>query len=483
MLHRDSSGEWVVEPGSGGLVEALTPILRERDGVWIGWTGIASGEGDDAALPSGTIARAREAAGVELLPVALGADEIAGYYGGLSNSALWPLFHGLTERCVFEPTHWPTYLAVNDKFAETACSVRDASAAWIHDYHLIPMAERMRQRGFDRPLGFFLHTPFPPLQLFVQLPWRGELLRALLAYDLLGFQTERDRRNFLDCVDRLMHDADVSSEDGVIATPAGVTRAAAFPIGIAARQWRHRASSRTVDRLAAELRADLRGMKLILGVDRLDYSKGVLQRLDAFERALDESPELREKVVLVQVQVPSREGVEEYQALKDEIERSIGRITGRFATARWTPIRYMYRTVDRDALAAMYRVADMLLVTSLCDGMNLVSKEFCACQVDDPGVLVLSEQAGAAAQLADGALLVNPRDVEGTSAALRQGLAMPRRERAARMARLWRSVADADVFRWADEYLDALLRAERRPGRARHTEEYLPVLDAPGHSP
>lgn len=329
----------------------------------------------------------------------------------------------------------------------------------------------MRQEAPELDVVFFLHIPFPPLESFLELPWRGEILSALLAYDLVGFQTERDRHNFLDCVRRLVPDAviDESPENTpddnavtVIAVGDRHMRVACFPIGIDYPSVVRTASSRAVVERARELSEGLGDVALMLGVDRLDYTKGIPDRLLAYQAMLEEAPDLHERVVLLQVVQPSREIVPEYQALKRNIDELVGAINGRFGTATWAPVHYLYRSVPWPELFALYRLARVALVTPLKDGMNLVAKEYAACQLDEPGALVLSEFAGAVAQLQDHALIVNPYDVEGAGRTLLEALALSRDERQERMDALRQNVSREDVFWWTRRFLIAATHASPR---------------------
>ena len=475
VLEKGDAG-WTVKPGSGGLVSALAPVLSNRGGVWIGWPGLPLDSGGDweAVLAGGFQER-----GYELVPVLLSEEEVKGFYEGFSNAVLWPLFHDLVGSCDFDPSFWYAYLAVNRKFAEAVVAHSDGDDfIWVQDYQLIHVAEQVRAAGGERRrIGFFLHIPFPPLDIFLKLPWRGQILGALLAYDLIGFQTPRDRRNFLSCLEQLLPQAEIS-EDGPVAEVKVGERAVsvgAFPIGIDYGAYEQTARSEEVARRSADLRARIGEREIVLGVDRLDYTKGLPERLEAFRNALARYPELRERVILMQIVVPSREGVPEYQALKGRVEQLVGEINGEFSTAGWVPVHYRYRSVPRRDLVALYRMARICFVTSLKDGMNLVAKEFCACQADGCGVLVLSEFAGAAAQLQPGALLVNPHDIEGMADALVAAIRMPQEERRERLRRMQEILARQDIFWWVDYYLRAALGTV--PDDFRIPKEYVPKID------
>jgi trehalose 6-phosphate synthase len=451
-LEPAEDGQWIVTPSPGGLVSALGPVLRGRGGTWIGWPGVA-GEIPDAAA-----AEATRDAGYGVVPVALSEAERDEFYYGYSNEVIWPLFHDLQSFCHFEPAFWETYKAVNERYAEAiARHCQPGDFIWVHDYHLMYVAQALRERGVHAALTFFLHIPFPPYDIFAKLPQQQRLLRALLQFDLLGFQTRRDLRNFLQCVRRVMPEGNLlpSRKLQVIRFDKRKIRAGRFPIGIDSESFEKGAASEEVARRARELRAAFPGCQLMLGVDRLDYSKGIPERLRAFRDALERYEELRGRVVLIQNVVPSRVEIPRYNEFKDRIDRLVGDINGRFSTDTWLPVHYRFRSLNRDDLLAHYRACEIALVTPLKDGMNLVAKEYCACCVDKNGVLILSQFAGAAEQLKRGALLVNPYDVEQVADTILKAFRMNRAERSARMKRMRRAVSNENVFRWVDSFLTA----------------------------
>ncbi len=441
----DSTGEdlWTVTPAVGGLVSAIEPVLRERGGTWIGWPGIA-GE-----IPKEPLVEATRYAGYKVVPVSLSETERDEFYYGYSNEVIWPLFHDLQNFCNFEPAFWQAYKQVNVRYADAiAQSAQPDDFIWVHDYHLMYVAQALREQSVDRKLSaltFFLHIPFPPYDIFAKLPQQQRLLRALLQFDLLGFQTRRDLRNFLQCVRRVIFDAKVVSrrELQLIRFEKREIRVGHFPIGIDFDSFEHGAKSETVEQRAQRLRVTFPGCQLILGSDRLDYSKGIPERLRAFRTALERHPELRGRVILIQVVVPSRVEIPRYHEFKERIDRLVGDINGRFSTSTWLPVQYHFRSLDRDDLLAHYRACDIGFVTPLKDGMNLVAKEYCACRIEEDGVLILSQFAGAAEQLKRDAVLVNPYDVEQMA------------DRSARMKRMRRVVSHEDVFLWVDSFLKA----------------------------
>lgn len=435
---RRTSGGTERRPSLGGLVAALNPTLARLKGVWVGWPGVELRSGETIA---------RRADPYRIRPVALSPREVAQFYSGFSNRTLWPLFHSFPARSGFERKEWDTYDQVNARFAHiTAAELRSDDLVWVHDYQLMRMPLHLRTVAPEARIGFFLHIPFPPYDVFRILPRERELLRGVLAADLIGFHVEGYLENFLDCVERVLGAA-VNRDTGVVQYEGHSARVGAFPLGIDFEHYEHLART-------APLTRGLGG-RIVLGVDRLDYTKGLPERIRAFEHLLEKHPEHRERTVLVQVAVPSRSEVPEYEHLKDTMDQLVGRATGRFATADWAPIRYLYRALPQERLAGLYRDADVALVTPLRDGMNLVAKEFVACQVGNPGVLVLSRLTGAAETMRE-AVPVNPYDIEGTAAALHTALAMDAGERARRMTALRDRERATNVHAWARSFLDTL---------------------------
>ncbi len=453
-----SAGGWRVEPGAGGLVTALAPVLKDRGGKWIGWSGLA-GLAEELEGLTELFADYSSKAGYDMHPVCLSEEEVEGYYDGFANEIAWPLFHDLQTRCNFEPAYWRAYLAVSGRFAEVvATNSTPEDFVWVHDYHLVHVGAELRARGLQRNMGFFLHIPFPPPDIFLKLPWRGELLRALMSYDLVGFQTLRDRRNFVQSMTALGPETAISGRGAVVTARFGERRLRLgnCPISIDSVAFARTARKPEVKRHAAEIRAALKDRWLILGGDRLDYTKGIPQRLRALREALRRYPDLRERVNFIQIVVPSRERVEQYSALKNEIEQLVSRINGEFTTPGWVPVHYLFTNLPREDLVAYYLAADVCLVTPLRDGMNLVAKEYCASNVTERGVLVLSEFAGAASQLQrNGVLLVNPHDIEGMAHVINEALRMPVDERRQRMRRLREHVKQFNIFKWVDDFLMA----------------------------
>ncbi len=472
---------WESQPGAGGLVTALAPVLKNRGGRWIGWLGTTEQEDFQPLLK-----RASHNAGYELHSVGLTEEDVRGFYYGFANEILWPLFHGFETKCNFVPEYWQRYLDVNCKFARAVILYsRGCDYIWVHDYHLMHTAYAMRTMGAGHKIGFFLHIPFPPIGTFLKLPWRVQILQALLSYDLVGFQTMRDRRNFIECIQHFrLPGLKVRGRGAVVTVTFGerAVRVGSFPISIDFRSFAESAASEGVSDRGWYLHEALPEMKIVLGIDRLDYTKGILERLEAVRKLFSRFPEMRGKFRLVQVVVPSREDVPGYQILKAQIERLVSQVNGEFSYPGWVPVHYLYRSLQREELIAYYRTAEIGLVTPLRDGMNLVAKEYCACNVEHNGVLILSEFAGAAAELQKGALLVNPYDVEGVADAIMQALQMSPEERSSRMRKMRELVRRHDIYKWVDSILQAAM--QKRLEDFPPVEEYVPgfgIEEDPGH--
>ena len=479
-LTRQEDGTFQIEPGTGGLITALLPVLRDRGGVWVGWPGIS----EEIDNIDDLLEEATRKSGYRLRPVLLTEDERRKFYHGFSNEIIWPLFHDLQTLCNFDPGYWRVYQNVNRHYAEVlAQNSNEGDFIWVHDYHLMNVAMELRRLRANVKIAFFLHIPFPPLDIFVKLPWRFQLLRALVEYDLIGFQTLRDQRNFIQCVRMLMNDVAVHGKGRLLTlrdsgrnVPVG-----SFPIGIDFNAYVKRATEKEVADKAAALRNMLPNRQLILGVDRLDYTKGIPHRLEAFRNALARYPELHERVTLIQVVVPSREDIPQYYELKSRIEGLVGEINGQFTQpGGWVPIHYVFRSLEQSDLLAYYRAAEIALITPLKDGMNLVAKEYCACSIEEDCVLILSEFAGAAAQLQRGALFVNPYDMEGVADAIYRAFTMDITERRARMRRMRRAVREQDIFWWVDSFLRAAIAKDLSAFPL--PEDYVPQNDMGGMS-
>jgi alpha,alpha-trehalose-phosphate synthase [UDP-forming] len=433
--------EWEVSPG--GLVSALVPILKDRKGSWVGWSGTAASEEEPFDLD-----------GIRQVPVPLSNEEVETYYEGFCNGTIWPLYHDAIRPLEMHRHWWRPYQRVNQRFADAVDgSAEGDSPVWVQDYQLQLVPGMLRERFPDRRIGFFLHIPFPPLEIFGRLPWRSDVIRGLLGADVLGFQTRQSALNF----------ARSAREFGGASGPAEAlwangrtVRLESVPISIDTAEFRRLAVAHETVTAAHTLRSELGNPRsLILGVDRLDYTKGIDLRFRAFETLLESRPDLHGEVTMVQIAVPSREGVEEYQIIRERIEQLVGQVNGTYGRPGWTPVHYQHRSLPREELVAYYRAADVMLITPLRDGMNLVAKEYIASRVDGTGVLVLSEFAGAAEQL-DRALVVNPYDLDGLAATLERAVELPADEQRARMRVLRRNVTRWDVYTWAAECLAAL---------------------------
>jgi trehalose 6-phosphate synthase/phosphatase len=455
VIGRDARGGLKVESAAGGLISAMLPVLNARGGTWIGWTGLV----DPDSCSEAELDDAVGACGFSIAPVALSETEVSGFYLGFANEIVWPLFHDMSSFCNFDPSYWQSYIHVNRRFAKTVAEHSDEhSFVWVHDYHLINIATELRGMGLQRRTAFFLHIPFPALDIFLVLPWRQALLKSLLDFNLIGFQTRRDRRNFLQCLRVLLKDAVITGKGQTVHVQWAGRQIVVghFPIGIDFGDFAHRAVAEDIRQRAQALHANLPNRQLLLGVDRLDYTKGIPLRLRAFREALLRHPELHHRVTLIQIVVPSREHISKYFDLHTEIEQIISRINGEFTQpGGWVPIHYVFRSVEPEDLLAYYRAAEVALVTPLKDGMNLVAKEYCTCCIEEDGVLILSEFAGAAAQLRHNALLVNPFDIEGVADAIYRACSMPAQERHRRMRHMRHEIMRRDVFWWVNSFMNA----------------------------
>ena len=438
----DGTSTW--RPSPGGLVTAIEPVMRADEGVWLGWPG-----GTEQHLEP------FEVDGLDLHPMSMSAEDIEGHYEGFSNATLWPLYHDLVAKPEFHREWWDSYVEVNQRFADEAAELANEGAlVWVHDYQMQLVPQMLRTLRPDLRIGFYLHIPFPPAELFQQLPWRRQLLEGLLGADLVGFQLPGGAANFVRLVrQRVGH----KTHRDLVYLPDGRTvRAAAFPISIDAAGFERLAQTPEVTARAKEIRSALGDpRKIFLGVDRLDYTKGIYARLRAYSELLADGHFEVDDAVFVQVAVPSREQVGEYQRLRDEIDRLVGRINGDLGRIGRPAISYLHSSYPREEMAALYRAADIMVVTPYRDGMNLVAKEYVASQYDDAGALVLSEFAGAADELRQ-AWLVNPYDINGMKSALLGAYAADEKDRSKRMRAMRKTVSHNDVAAWADSFMTAL---------------------------
>lgn len=443
----------------GGLVNALEPVIAARGGTWVGWDGLPLASTPEVRAAMQRHRSTRLGPGASMCTVPLSEREVARYYNGLCNRALWPLFHDFPGRAAYSPEEWEAFVQVNRRFAEVALSrTRRGDRIWVHDYQLMLVPAFLRELGFRGRIDFFLHTPFPPLEIFRALPWRTEILRGLLGSDVVGFHVPRYRDNFVASA-RDLAGVDLGpcpdDANGIPLHHASRRSwAIAEPIGIDVADFQRLARSEEVLANARRIRAAYGGRAILFGAERLDYTKGMLERFTALERYLRDHPREAGRFVFVQVVVPSRHTVEAYRRMKRDIDREVGRINGEFSADGWQPIHYRYRGLDRADLVAHYLAADVAVVTPLRDGMNLVAAEFVASREDEDGVLVLSEFAGIA-DLMQGAMRVNPHDAQAFAAALASALRMTRAERRARMERMRPFVLSNPADAWAARCLAA----------------------------
>jgi trehalose 6-phosphate synthase len=437
----DGTVRW--RPSPGGLVTALEPVMRSRNGIWVGWSGTAG----EAPEPF-------ETNGINIRPVPLSAREVDAYYEGFSNATLWPLYHDVIAEPEYHRSWWDTYVAVNRRFADVAADAApEGAVVWVQDYQLQLVPQMLRERRPDLRIGFFLHIPFPPQELFMQLPWRTQVIRGLLGADLIGFQLPGGAANFLRLARRQL---DLKPRGAEVEFEGRTVRARAFPISIDFASIDAIAREERIAKRASEIRDELGNPRtVLLGVDRLDYTKGIGMRLKTFQELLQDEAVKVPDTVLIQVATPSRERVEHYKVLRDEIELQVGRINGDYGNVGQPAVHYLHQSFSREELTAFYRAADVMLVTPLRDGMNLVAKEFVASRIDHGGTLVLSEFTGAAAELKQ-AYLVNPHDVDGVKEKVLQAINADPADARRRMRRMRRQVAEHDVSRWAADFLAAL---------------------------
>ena len=458
MANRNAKGRLVVvsnrvalprQTATGGLASALQAALHELGGLWFGWSGKLAAE-------TGAEVHRLHDAKVDYATIDLSRADHDDFYTGFANGTLWPMLHYRPDLVDYQRSHLEGYLRVNEIFAQHLCKlITPEDVLWVHDYHLIPLAAMLRQRGVRNRIGFFLHTPLPAAGLLIALPNHRELLETLASYDLIGVHTTRDLRAL---EDYFLHEAGASMRLGGRMRSAGgrIFRAAAFPISIDTAGIARTASDAGANKEISRLRTSLEGRALIIGVDRLDYSKGLPQRFEAFARLLERAPELHRQVTFMQIVPPSRGSVLEYRQIRRELERSAGHINGKYATPDWAPIRYINKSFPHRLLAGYYRTARVGLVTPLRDGMNLVAKEYVAAQdPDDPGVLVLSLLAGAADELRE-ALLVNPHDLDGVADAIATASTLARPKRIERWQAMMEHLRHNDINHWRQRYLEAL---------------------------
>lgn len=443
----EKDGDFVLAPSEGGLATGLGSIYRDGNNVWIGWPGMEVTEQLDQDRIQQKMAE------MNLMPVYLSQEEINNFYEGFSNETLWPVFHYMGVYARYEQNYWDCYYRVNEKFRDIILSVAEPDdIIWIHDYQLLLLPGMIRQAIPDVSIGFFLHIPFPSFELFRLIPWRAELLEGMLGADLLGFHTFDDSRHFINAVTRLLP---INASANVMMVNDRAVVAETFPMGIDFEKYATLGTNSEVQQQLQQLEENFHGIKMILSIDRLDYSKGILQRLQAFELFLQLYPEYEEKVVLYMIIVPSRDTVPQYRDLRDQIDKLVGGINARFRTINWHPVHYFYRSFPIETLSALYNFADICLVTPMRDGMNLVSKEYVASRSNNNGVLILSEMAGASRELID-ALIVNPNNIGAITRAIEEALIMPLPEQYRRMKQMRQVVAKFNISHWVKLFMDRL---------------------------
>ena len=444
---KKENGQFDLKPSEGGLATGLGSIYKQGDNVWVGWPGIEITSEDEQQQVTDKLAE------LNLLPVFLTQEDINLFYEGFSNETLWPVFHYNPTYAVFENSYWNSYASVNNQFKEAVLKiVKPGDVIWIHDYQLLLLPGFIRDAQPDLTIGFFLHIPFPSYELFRLIPWRSEILENMLGADLIGFHTYDDARHFISSASRILP---VQTSANVIQFDERQVVVDAFPMGIDNEKYESLVSTPEVQENIKKLNQSFHNCKLILSIDRLDYSKGILQRLQAFHLLLDKNPEYLGKIVLYMIVVPSRDTVPRYKELRDEIDKMVGNINSLYRTLNWIPVHYYYRSFPIEMLAALYYMANVCLVTPMRDGMNLVSKEYVACRTNNTGVLVLSEMAGAAKELFD-AIIVNPNNIKQLSEAIDQGINMPKEEQSVRMKAMREIVAKFNINHWVKIYMDRL---------------------------
>lgn len=452
MLRKDGNIVW--KSSAGGLATGLGSIYQTGDNLWIGWPGADVAEGEKEMVTKGLAEK-------NLCPVFLSPQEIEDYYEGFSNEMLWPLFHYFPSYVTFHPRQFEAYWQVNEKFARVVLeTVKPGDVVWVHDYQLMLLPQFLRQVMPDISVGFFLHIPFPSYEIFRLMPWRKILLNGLMGADLIGFHTYDDVRHFTSAVSRLLG---LPASGNTISIDDRKVWVDAFPIGIDYEYYHSHAADSSTRRVVRHLRNTLQDGKLMLSIDRLDYSKGILQRLQAYQIFLERHPEQHRKVSLLQLVVPSRGRVPKYKELKDEIDQLVGDINGAFGQLGWSPIQHFYRTFPARLLSALYRLADVALVTPLRDGMNLVCKEYVASKVGrhPNGVLILSEMAGAARELKE-AIIINPTDIWQLADTIQQALSMPEEEQERRIVAMQATISRYDIHNWVRNFMDTLHRSQFR---------------------
>lgn len=457
------NGKLKYKQSTGGLATGMSYVSKSRDSVWIGWPGIAS----DELSPKEKKEITAELAKRDCVPVFLTQQQLDTYYSGYCNATLWPLFHYFANTAIFSEDYWDSYKEVNTLFArEINKHIQPNTQVWVHDYQLMLVPKMLRDKRPKAEIGFFLHTPFPSYEIFRMIPEREELLCGLLGADLVGFHTYDYVRHFLSSVRRSVG---YESQLGTIQLEDRIVQADAFPIGIDYNLYAKSSKKRSIKKKIDSFNIDKK-MKVILAVDRADYSKGIPERLDAYELFLEKNPEYHEKVVFIVLAAPSRENVEAYQELREDIELRVSRINGTYSTVDWSPITYFHQSLPTPDVTALYSIADVALITPLRDGMNLVAKEYVATRQNGQGVLILSEMAGVASEVPE-ALQVNPRDAHMVADAIKRALEMPKREQKQYMKQMKDRFSEYTIARWASDFVTMLDKAHNRPRSTKYLDE------------
>lgn len=450
---RHRNGRFEFKPSAGGLATGLGSIYKEGENIWIGWPGNTV---DDPEQRAEIILELHD---LKMAPVFLSKEDVEEFYEGFSNETLWPAFHYFTQYIVYNPEHWEAYVRVNQKFCDAILKKAGPDdTIWVHDYQLLLLPQMLREVLPNATIAFFQHIPFPSYEIIRMIPWRKELLDGVCGADLIGFHTYDDMRHFLSAVGRI---TGLSNESGYIQAENRIINVDSFPMGIDYDKFAKQAKSKRTLRFVQEFGKQVENQKLLLTIDRLDYSKGIPQRIQAFNQLLEQHKELHGKVSMIMIVVPSRDRVQSYKELKEEIDLLVGRINSEYSTLNWVPVHYFYRSFPFEELSAFYNMSDIALVTPLRDGMNLVCKEFVASKTDQTGVLILSEMAGASKELQD-AILVNPNDRQGVVDAIYNALSMPQAEQKARIGSMQESLKKYDVFQWVKVFMDRLAHVKHK---------------------
>ncbi len=451
-LSLGDSGAVKYKKGIGGLVTALDPILRKNGGIWIGWDGQTTDKFTGIKQICITDECGKTRYSVEC--VHLNEKEIKNYYHGFSNRSIWPLFHGFIFQSHFDSEYWKTYVSVNKKFCNKILkeSTRD-SLIWIHDYHLTLLPDMLKQANPELKILFFLHIPFPSYETFRVLPWSKKILNGLLGCDLLGFQTKNDRINFLSCCKEILN-AKTDFKKNIVFHKKRIINVKNFPISVDFEKFNEMSKRKSSGKFLKNIKKIDNNIKIIMSVERLDYTKGIKERILSIERFFTKYPSHRKKVIFIQISVPSRTKIKEYILLKREIDELVGRINGKFADELWSPIHYLYKAIPQTDLAGYYRAADICLVTPLRDGMNLIAKEYVSSKSEEDGVLILSKFAGAAEEMGKYAIMVNPYDIDEVADSINTALNLHNSTRKKMISNLRKIVKENNVFDWAENFLN-----------------------------